>query len=70
MKGLFDELNVILPNSPGSKSSKWEILTKCKSIAFKHTNEMLTCSSHRVYQKSLQITRGCTRRERALTTRG
>ncbi|KAF2756686.1 hypothetical protein EJ05DRAFT_487551 [Pseudovirgaria hyperparasitica] len=28
MKGLFDELNGILPNSPGSKSSKWEILTK------------------------------------------
>lgn len=30
MKNLFDELNQILPNSPGSKSSKWEILTKCK----------------------------------------
>jgi hypothetical protein len=29
MKSLFDELNNILPNSPGSKSSKWEILTKC-----------------------------------------
>lgn len=29
MKNLFDELNNILPNSPGSKSSKWEILTKC-----------------------------------------
>ena len=29
MKQLFDELNGILPNSPGSKSSKWEILTKC-----------------------------------------
>jgi hypothetical protein len=28
MKNLFDELNNILPNSPGSKSSKWEILTK------------------------------------------
>jgi hypothetical protein len=28
MKSLFDELNNILPNSPGSKSSKWEILTK------------------------------------------
>ncbi|KAF2201122.1 hypothetical protein GQ43DRAFT_472079 [Delitschia confertaspora ATCC 74209] len=28
MKNLFDELNTILPNSPGSKSSKWEILTK------------------------------------------
>jgi hypothetical protein len=32
MKGLFDELNNILPNSPGSKSSKWEILTKCTSF--------------------------------------
>lgn len=30
MKNLFDDLNVILPNSPGSKSSKWEILTKGK----------------------------------------
>ncbi|ORX93695.1 hypothetical protein BCR34DRAFT_608482 [Clohesyomyces aquaticus] len=28
MKNLFDELNQILPNSPGNKSSKWEILTK------------------------------------------
>ncbi|KIW07706.1 hypothetical protein, variant [Verruconis gallopava] len=28
MKQLFDELNSILPNSPGGKSSKWEILTK------------------------------------------
>jgi hypothetical protein len=32
MKNLFDELNQILPNSPGSKSSKWEILTKCKTL--------------------------------------
>ncbi|KAF1813647.1 hypothetical protein P152DRAFT_501047 [Eremomyces bilateralis CBS 781.70] len=28
MKQLFDELNAILPNSPGGKSSKWEVLTK------------------------------------------
>jgi hypothetical protein len=28
MKSLFDELNSILPNSPGGKSSKWEVLTK------------------------------------------
>ncbi|KAF2132641.1 hypothetical protein P153DRAFT_168994 [Dothidotthia symphoricarpi CBS 119687] len=28
MKNLFDDLNNILPNSPGSKSSKWEILTQ------------------------------------------
>ena len=28
MKDLFDQLNTSLPNSPGSKSSKWEILTK------------------------------------------
>lgn len=34
MKNLFDELNNILPNSPGSKSSKWEILTKCKFFLF------------------------------------
>lgn len=34
MKNLFDELNAILPNSPGSKSSKWEILTKCKSLTY------------------------------------
>ena len=31
MKTLFDDLNGILPNSPGSKSSKWEILTKGNS---------------------------------------
>ena len=31
MKHLFEDLNNILPNSPGSKSSKWEILTKGKS---------------------------------------
>ncbi|KAF2869378.1 hypothetical protein BDV95DRAFT_498040 [Massariosphaeria phaeospora] len=40
MKNLFDELNGILPNSPGSKSSKWEILTKSidyiKSLARAH----------------------------------
>ncbi|KAH8733041.1 hypothetical protein GQ44DRAFT_17413 [Phaeosphaeriaceae sp. PMI808] len=40
MKSLFDELNNILPNSPGSKSSKWEILTKSieyiKSLARAH----------------------------------
>ncbi len=29
MKQLFDELNCILPNSPGGKCSKPEILTKC-----------------------------------------
>ncbi|KAF2096642.1 hypothetical protein NA57DRAFT_58543 [Rhizodiscina lignyota] len=28
MKSLFDELNTILPNTPGGKSSKWEVLTK------------------------------------------
>jgi hypothetical protein len=28
MKSLFDDLSNILPNSPGGKSSKWEILTK------------------------------------------
>ncbi len=28
MKSLFDELNSILPNTPGNKSSKWEVLTK------------------------------------------
>ena len=34
MKNLFDELNNILPNSPGSKSSKWEVLTKCRSSSY------------------------------------
>ncbi|KAF2277518.1 uncharacterized protein EI97DRAFT_296255 [Westerdykella ornata] len=40
MKNLFDELNTILPNSAGSKSSKWEILTKAieyiKSLSKAH----------------------------------
>jgi hypothetical protein len=49
MKGLFDELNMILPNSPGSKSSKWEILTKCKLITFELLKMILTWSSHRVH---------------------
>ena len=30
MKDLFDNLNRILPNSPGNKSSKWEVLSKGK----------------------------------------
>lgn len=30
MKDLFDGLNRILPNSPGNKSSKWEVLSKGK----------------------------------------
>jgi hypothetical protein len=36
MKHLFEDLNNILPNSPGSKSSKWEILTK----AIDHINSL------------------------------
>ena len=28
MKDLFDSLNRIIPNSPGNKSSKWEVLSK------------------------------------------
>lgn len=34
MKDLFDGLNRILPNSPGNKSSKWEVLTKCEPLLF------------------------------------
>lgn len=41
MKNLFDELNNILPNSPGSKSSKWEVLTKSieyiRNLSASHT---------------------------------
>ena len=32
MKDLFDNLNRILPNSPGNKSSKWEVLSKGESL--------------------------------------
>lgn len=51
MKNLFDELNQILPNSPGSKSSKWEILTKCKRLGPSTCNLILTRDSHRVHQE-------------------
>jgi hypothetical protein len=30
MKDLFDELRELLPAERGSKSSKWEILSKCE----------------------------------------
>ena len=46
MKNLFDELNNILPNSPGSKSSKWEILTKCMFWAVISPPSALTPGSH------------------------
>jgi len=42
MKTLFDDLNAILPNSPGNKSSKWEVLTKCK-CHYSSTLTPLTC---------------------------
>jgi len=43
MKQLFDDLNNILPNSPGGKSSKWEILTKGQYPELKlHSPGLLT----------------------------
>ncbi|KAI1515636.1 hlh transcription factor [Pyrenophora tritici-repentis] len=41
MKNLFDDLNAILPNSPGNKSSKWEVLTK----SIEHI-KMINTSNH------------------------
>lgn len=61
MKGLFDELNNILPNSPGSKSSKWEILTKCMFTPSGTIYMTLNYCSYRVHQESLQGTRHHTR---------
>jgi hypothetical protein len=51
MKSLFDELNTILPNSPGGKSSKWEILTKGMQIllSFSHLLVLIT-PSYRTHQ--------------------
>lgn len=60
MKSLFDELNAILPNSPGGKSSKWEILTKGtidshnglavfwanQNIAIEHIKMLKTADNH------------------------
>jgi len=48
MKTLFDDLNAILPNSPGNKSSKWEVLTKCKChhSPNTHTSNMLLAIEH------------------------
>jgi hypothetical protein len=31
MKELYDELRELLPSERGNKTSKWEILSKCKS---------------------------------------
>lgn len=51
MKNLFDELNNILPNSPGSKSSKWEILTKCRCLDMVLSSSFLIHYSHRIHQE-------------------
>lgn len=51
MKSLFDELNGILPNSPGGKSSKWEILTKCM---FFHRHFVLVPSNTRCSDRAHQ----------------
>lgn len=46
MKNLFDDLNNILPNSPGSKSSKWEVLTKGTLEKLPPVITILTYHSH------------------------
>ena len=54
MKSLFDELNSILPNSPGAKSSKWEILTKSiDTIKSLRKNESLMIREHERTMKRL-----------------
>jgi hypothetical protein len=59
MKNLFDELNQILPNSPGSKSSKWEILTKCMycklQLRFESTNVMKPSSTSKTWVEHMML---------------
>ena len=43
MKDLFDSLNHAIPNSPGNKSSKWEVLSKGPWLP-QHTNKLFHAS--------------------------
>ncbi|KAF2460002.1 hypothetical protein BDY21DRAFT_182908 [Lineolata rhizophorae] len=59
MKQLFDELNGILPNSPGSKSSKWEILTKAiEYIKTLSRNHDICRHENNVLRNELESVRG------------
>jgi len=52
MKDLFENLRSQIPSNQGSKSSKWEILTKGKNYLMKVIGLLANLSSDRVYQKS------------------
>lgn len=57
MKNLFDELNSILPNTPGGKSSKWEVLTKAIEHikVLKHADASLRRDAERLSQDANAI---------------
>lgn len=63
MKDLFDTLNRTLPNSPGNKSSKWEILSKGMFPTMLHFH-LLTIGSYRIHHKSQGRIRHLTARRR------
>lgn len=51
MKDLFENLRSQIPSNQGSKSSKWEILTKGRDCPLRFVNLLANLSSNRVHQE-------------------